>query len=104
MCKRNALGKLDKSPKGSLDAPMAPLVHTINAHADYVTTSCCSGRIVLFATVSEQTKGYRGGRWLLVQHAVVTAAEVIDAIAPALAPEPSASSEDGAAEWPLVLF
>ncbi|EOD31083.1 hypothetical protein EMIHUDRAFT_449657 [Emiliania huxleyi CCMP1516] len=69
VCKRNALGKLDKSPKGSLDEPIAPLVHAINAHPDYVTTSCCSGRVSLFATASEQTKGYRGGRWLLVRHA-----------------------------------
>ena len=37
VCKRNALSKLDKSPKGSLDEPIADLVHAINAHPDYVT-------------------------------------------------------------------
>ena len=48
--KRNALSKLDKSPKGSLDVPIASLVYGLNRHPDFVTTSCCSGRIVLFAS------------------------------------------------------
>ena len=29
VCKKNALGKLDKSPKGSLDQPIAELVHAM---------------------------------------------------------------------------
>jgi len=110
VCKRNALGKLDKSPKGSLDEPIAPLVHAINGHPDYVTTSCCSGRISLFATINEQTKGYRGGRWLLVEHATVTLEQLTAALAPALLPAPEqapvagSSSAPSADEMPLVLF
>jgi len=106
VCKRNALGKLDKSPKGSLDEPIAPLVHAINAHPDYVTTSCCSGRVSLFATASEQTKGYRGGRWLLVRHATVTAEELTAALAPALtaAETEAAADGSGAEATDLVLF
>ena len=80
VCKRNALSKLDKSPKGSLDEPTAPLVHDINRHPDYVTTSSCSGRVALFATFGEERN--RGGRWLLVQHATVTIREVTDALTP----------------------
>eukprot|EP00966_Prymnesium_polylepis_P056894 1317086-Prymnesium_polylepis.1 len=41
VAKANTLHKLlnaDKSPKGSLDAPIAALVHAINDHADYVST------------------------------------------------------------------
>lgn len=55
ICKKNALLKLqkcDKSPKGSLDIPIADLVNFINNQNDYVTTSSCSGRISIF--VSEQ--------------------------------------------------
>ena len=80
VCKRNALSKLDKSPKGSLDEPTAPLVHDINRHPDYVTTSSCSGRVSLFATFGDERN--RGGRWLFVQHATVTIREVTDALTP----------------------
>lgn len=72
VAKKNALGKLDKSPKGSLDLPIAGLVQSINRSADYVTTSSCSGRVVLYAAAP----GGRGGRWLLVRHGTVTIAEV----------------------------
>jgi len=81
VCKKNALSKLDKSPKGSLDQPIAELVHAINVHADYVTTSSCSGRISLFATLRDHRRGFKGGRWLLVKHATVTADELRDALA-----------------------
>ena len=60
----------------SVDAPIAPLVHEINAHADYVTTSTCSGRAALVATSPNPQRGFRGSRWLLVEHRTVTAAEV----------------------------
>nr|CAG8640076.1 10072_t:CDS:2 [Entrophospora candida] len=50
--------KLDKSPKGSIDEPMLPLINLLNKHNDYVTTSSCSGRIAV----------YCGGKWLFVSH------------------------------------
>ena len=38
--KRESLRKLqameDKSPKGCIDAPIVDMIHTINAHPDYV--------------------------------------------------------------------
>lgn len=71
--KRNALGKLDKSPKGSLDVPIASLVYALNRHPDFVTTSCCSGRVVLFASAPGSG---RGGRWLLVRHGTVEVSDV----------------------------
>ena len=104
--KRNALGKLDKSPKGSLDAPIAPLVHEINAHADYVTTSTCSGRAALVATSPNPQRGFRGSRWLLVEHRTVTAAEVqaqLDAGLAAIAAE-AADGGSSDAPPPLVCF
>ena len=70
----------DKSPKGGLDAPIVPLVYAINAHVDYVTTSSCSGRIVLFAggaAAAGTTPADRAsGRWLMAQHATVTVDQV----------------------------
>ena len=84
--KRNALSKLDKSPKGSLDVPIASLVYGLNRHPDFVTTSCCSGRIVLFASSSTG----RGGRWLLVRHGDVDVASV----EAALSGEPSFDSPE----------
>lgn len=39
---------LDKSPKGSVDDKIRPLVDLINQNQDYVTLSSCSGRVALF--------------------------------------------------------
>ena len=64
VCKRNALSKLDKSPKGSIDAPILPLVRALYGHAGYVTTSSCSGRIALYETSGRAPNG----RWALVEH------------------------------------
>ncbi len=38
----------DRSPKGSVDVKIRPLVDLINQHPDYVTLSSCSGRVALF--------------------------------------------------------
>lgn len=76
VCKRNVLGKLDKSPKGSIDAPIVALVHKINAHADFVTTSTCSGRISLFAHSATAAAAETPGRWLFVSHALVELKEI----------------------------
>ena len=90
--KKNALGKLDKSPKGSLDAPIASLVNSINFHKDFVTTSSCSGRIVLFASGGSGAGGGRGGRWLLVHHGEVEVMDIEAALREEIAG--STSTED----------
>jgi tRNA wybutosine-synthesizing protein 3 len=41
-------GSIDKSPKGSVDEPIRPLVDLINQHPSFSTLSSCSGRISLF--------------------------------------------------------
>ena len=104
VCKANALRKLaeaDKSPKGCLDPHIAPLVRAINAHPDYVTTSSCAGRIVLWAEPAraepsgaergggEAEAEYVGGRWLLCEHAHVSLPQV-EALIP---PEGEASTD-----------
>jgi len=57
---------IDKSPKGSVDPPIQPLVDCLNQLPQYATTSSCSGRIVLFS------EGKGVGEWLFVSHDVVT--------------------------------
>jgi tRNA wybutosine-synthesizing protein 3 len=69
----------DKSPKGSVDERIRPLVDLINQHDAFSTLSSCSGRISLFDPNSkesdeEETRGEnpRSGKgvggWLLVSH------------------------------------
>ena len=56
--KLNASVYTDKSPKGFLDAPIVELVNLLNSHKDYVTTSSCSGRIVLYATLEKKLRAH----------------------------------------------
>ena len=62
----------DRSPKGSLDAPIVDLVHLLNSAKDYVTTSSCSGRIALFAQDEH--------RWLYVVHSQCDFNDVADTL------------------------
>ena len=112
VCKANALRKLaeaDKSPKGCLDPHIAPLVHAINAHPDYVTTSSCAGRVVLWAEGSGaraeadgRTDG-AGGRWLLCHHDRVSLAQ-IEALVPPETVSADAAQVAPAADSRLCLF
>ena len=70
--KLNASVYTDKSPKGFLDAPIVELVNLLNSHKDYVTTSSCSGRIVLYATLEK--------KWILAEHKSVQFDTVILAL------------------------
>ena len=45
--KKDCLGKIDKSKKGSIDKKIKNLVELINSLKNYYTTSSCSGRILL---------------------------------------------------------
>lgn len=82
----------DASPKGTIDAPLLPLIHLINENKDMFTTSSCSGRVSVFLegdriiaksgnqenntdntsddkTVREKIGGKgAGGKWLFVTH------------------------------------
>lgn len=74
-------GDSDKSRKGSVDYPLVEHIDFLNGCDDYVTTSSCSGRIVVYADpgipTSEDTdyneqpakeKRKKGGEWLMVSH------------------------------------
>ncbi len=66
--KQNAVSKLDKSKKGSLDEPLIELVKSINALPNYYTTSSCSGRIVLLELSTKK----EGNNWLLSSHGPIS--------------------------------
>ncbi|ESS67551.1 hypothetical protein TCDM_03830 [Trypanosoma cruzi Dm28c] len=79
----------DHSPKGGVDHKCLPLMHLLNTHDDYVTTSSCSGRIALFhSVIIPEDRGAvgppaslkRGGKdalgWLVVKHDVLTEREI----------------------------
>lgn len=49
--KGEILGACDISKKGSIDSDILLLTQLINDNPNYVTTSSCSGRIILFSKV-----------------------------------------------------
>uniref|UniRef100_A0A0E0LL90 tRNA wybutosine-synthesizing protein 2/3/4 n=1 Tax=Oryza punctata TaxID=4537 RepID=A0A0E0LL90_ORYPU len=70
----------DKSPKGGVDAPIAPLLDVLNSHPDLFTTSSCSGRVSVLAQPppppqqqaelggAKTKKKARGGGWVYISH------------------------------------
>ncbi|KAI8144526.1 methyltransferase TYW3-domain-containing protein [Fennellomyces sp. T-0311] len=63
----------DKSPKGFIDAPILDLIHIINRHPNYYTTSSCSGRVAVYCEGFQDDKSTtKGGIWLYVTHDPVT--------------------------------
>nr|Q8H4D4.1 RecName: Full=tRNA wybutosine-synthesizing protein 2/3/4; Includes: RecName: Full=tRNA wybutosine-synthesizing protein 3 homolog; Short=tRNA-yW-synthesizing protein 3; AltName: Full=tRNA(Phe) 7-((3-amino-3-carboxypropyl)-4-demethylwyosine(37)-N(4))-methyltransferase; Includes: RecName: Full=tRNA wybutosine-synthesizing protein 2 homolog; Short=tRNA-yW-synthesizing protein 2; AltName: Full=tRNA(Phe) (4-demethylwyosine(37)-C(7)) aminocarboxypropyltransferase [Oryza sativa Japonica Group]BAC20692. len=68
----------DKSPKGGVDAPIAPLLDALNSHPDLFTTSSCSGRVSVLAQPpppqqadpggAKTKKKARGGGWVYISH------------------------------------
>ena len=88
--KLRTVSALDKSPKGSIDEPLLPLLDLLNADQDYVSTSCCSGRIAVYLPAIDSSEhdpeeveadpdekavkvvnGKGGGRWLFVSHEAI---------------------------------
>ncbi|KAK8943174.1 tRNA wybutosine-synthesizing protein 2/3/4 [Platanthera zijinensis] len=83
----------DKSPKGNVDAPIAPLLDVINKHPSFFTTSSCSGRISILRQPSEcpkpnsndektdhkkSKKKARGGGWVFISHEAADPEAVVD--------------------------
>jgi tRNA wybutosine-synthesizing protein 3 len=72
--KKRLLGGLqsdepDLSPKGKPDDEILELISFINAQDDYVTTSSCSGRVVVFLDANKSLQGEEAkGRWLMNRH------------------------------------
>ncbi len=66
--------KTDKSKKGEIDADIMPLLDVINSKEGYVTTSSCSGRIVLLDV--PKTGDKKNARWLYTTHDAADGNEV----------------------------
>ncbi|XP_065878046.1 tRNA wybutosine-synthesizing protein 2/3/4 isoform X2 [Euphorbia lathyris] len=87
----------DKSPKGTVDAPIIPLLDSINSHPSYFTTSSCSGRISILAQpkpaqitpTSSTKKKARGGSWLFVSHEPADPEIIISLLFPSDSPAQS---------------
>merc|ERR1719162_2971165 len=69
--KQQILASLDRSPKGSLDAPIVDFLSWLNAQTKVVTTSSCSGRIAIFLGSSNPANS-KGGEWLICSHEEVS--------------------------------
>lgn len=54
--KKDTLSRMDKSNKGSVDAPILYLLDLINKRQNYYSTSSCSGRIRLLVEAKSQRK------------------------------------------------
>lgn len=61
----------DKSLKGSVDEPLQAFIDLVNQDKRFVSTSCCSGRIVVFISDSSGKKNL--GRFLYCNHYLFTA-------------------------------
>jgi tRNA wybutosine-synthesizing protein 3 len=68
--KQSVLGKEDKSFKQSVDYPIKELVNCINSSASFVTTSSCSGRIMLIHE-GDTSKRKNGAEFLFVSHELI---------------------------------
>ncbi|KAL8151209.1 hypothetical protein V2J09_021017 [Rumex salicifolius] len=85
----------DKSPKGNIDAPILPLLKTLNLHPSFFTTSSCSGRISIFShpIASTAAKKAKGGTWIFITHDPADPASVLRLLFPSKS-ESTQSSPD----------
>ena len=60
----------DLSPKGQPDDEILELLALLNSHADFVSTSSCSGRAVVFLDADKTALDEEDarGRWLMSRH------------------------------------
>ena len=67
----------DLSPKGRPDDGVLALLELLNTHNDYMTTSSCSGRAVVYLDTEKEGQGDDArGRWLMNRHTPFTEDEV----------------------------
>lgn len=93
--------EVDKSPKGTLDTPIIPLLNALNQHPSFYTTSSCSGRISILSqpllnpTVDAQKpkKKARGGSWVFVSHDPANPDSILSLLFPSESTQCSVSTE-----------
>jgi len=67
--KKAILERRDRSKKGSIDEGIRSVVDLLNTHPDYVTTSSCSGRIVLLDAPLSFDK--KNTSWIYLSHSII---------------------------------
>ena len=103
--KRTILHKLraavDLSPKGSIDAPLVTFLSRLNARAEFVSTSSCSGRIALYAWGGGGAGAEAAEEVMTVEATAVEAEAAAEEVATA-AGETRRGSSKGGGSWLLV--
>ena len=74
--KKQTLGGIDQSKKGSFDVAIHDLMVYLNNLDDYFTTSSCSGRIIVFSEGEKK----KGCKWLLTSHDTVEPQRVVETL------------------------
>lgn len=74
----DALYKPDKSKKGYVDEKISSLLDKINSLNEYITTSSCSGRILLISKPDSNKK--TSAEWIYVSHNQVSAQEIYSSL------------------------
>ncbi|KAJ9589480.1 hypothetical protein L9F63_017297 [Diploptera punctata] len=80
--KNQILDGIDLSRKGCIDDPIQELVELINTEDDFVTTSSCSGRVILFCEDIVNGKRKKGCKWLYTTHENVKDDDLLRSIQP----------------------
>ncbi|XP_028831686.1 tRNA wybutosine-synthesizing protein 3 homolog isoform X2 [Denticeps clupeoides] len=79
--KKQCLGKVDFSKKGSVDEDIGHVVSFLNERENYFTTSSCSGRIVLVDGVPDSPDVRKQNcSWLFVSHGKCATEDVVSAL------------------------
>lgn len=110
--KESTLSKLDRSPKGSIDEPVRPILDLVNAYHDWISTSSCSGRISAYLQGRGSSRedeaegdeegdarpaafhGKGGGRWLFVSHSTLDEHQLADPVAAIFGQESVSDASD----------
>uniref|UniRef100_A0A1B6HF04 tRNA wybutosine-synthesizing protein 3 homolog n=1 Tax=Homalodisca liturata TaxID=320908 RepID=A0A1B6HF04_9HEMI len=69
----------DLSRKGDIDEPIKEIIEFINNLEEFVTTSSCSGRIIILSK-EDGDSSKRGCKWILTSHTTVDSSEVLEKV------------------------
>ncbi|KAL7213528.1 hypothetical protein ACSBR2_016123 [Camellia fascicularis] len=82
----------DKSPKGTIDTPIIPLLNTINSHPCFFTTSSCSGRISVLSQppiAAATNNKAKGGTWVFITHSKADPESLLNLLSSTKNPDPT---------------
>lgn len=80
--KSQILDGIDFSRKGCIDDPIKDLVQLINEDSEFVTTSSCSGRVILFCEDLTNGNHKKGCKWLFTSHENIKEDDLLNSIDP----------------------